>query len=41
MEKDSFNTFRANKSILQIKQEFESGKVPKRRKKIKQVSLFD
>lgn len=33
MEKDSFNTFRANKSILQVKQEFESGKVPKRRKK--------
>ena len=40
MEKDSFNTFRANKSIAQIKIEFENGKVPKRKQKFKQVSLF-
>ena len=41
MEKDSFNTFRANKSIAQIKIEFENGKVPKRKQKNKQISLFD
>lgn len=40
MEKDSFNTFRPNKSIAQIKKEFENGKVPKRKQKFKQVSLF-
>ena len=41
MEKDSLNTFKPNKTIRQIKQEFESGKVPKRKKKNKQTSLFD
>lgn len=40
MEKDSFNTFRANKSIVQIKKEFENGKIPKKRQKIKQLKLF-
>lgn len=40
MEKDSFNTFRANKSIVQIKIDFENGKVPKRKQKFKQLTLF-
>lgn len=41
MEKDSFNTFKPNKSITQIKQDFENGKVPKRTHKHKQTSIFD
>lgn len=41
MEKDSFNTFKPNKTISQIKREFECGKVPKRRQKKKQISFFD
>lgn len=41
MEKDSFNTFKPNKTIKQIKQEFENGKVPKKKVRHKQVSLFD
>lgn len=41
MEKDSFNTFKPNKTIVQIKEEFEMGKVPKKKIRHKQVSLFD
>ena len=41
MEKDSFNTFKPNKTIAQIKREFECGKVPKRKQKKKQISMFD
>ena len=32
MEKDSFNSFKPNKTIKQIRQQFESGKMPKRKK---------
>ena len=41
MEKDSFNTFKPNKTIKQIKQEFISGKIPKKKKRSKQISMFD
>lgn len=41
MEKDSFNTFKPNKTIAQIKREFECGNVPKRKQKKKQISMFD
>lgn len=41
MEKDSFNTFKPNKTIKQIKQEFYSGKIPKKKKRSKQISMFD
>lgn len=41
MEKDSFNTFKPNKSIADIKREFESGKVPKKKLRHKQLSLFE
>lgn len=41
MEKDSFNTFKPNKTISKIKREFEAGKVPKKKLRHKQVNLFD
>lgn len=41
MEKDSFNTFKPNKSIKQIKEEFESGKVPRIKQRNNQISMFD
>lgn len=41
MEKDSFNTFKPNKSIKEIKKEFRQGKIPKRNLKFKQISIFD
>lgn len=33
MEKDSFNSFKPNKTIKQIGEQFENGKIPKRNKK--------
>ena len=33
MEKDSFNSFKPNKTIKQIREQFENGKIPKRNKK--------
>lgn len=41
MEKDSSNTFKPNKTIKQIKQEFINGKIPKKKKRSKQISMFD
>jgi 3'-phosphoadenosine 5'-phosphosulfate sulfotransferase (PAPS reductase)/FAD synthetase len=41
MEKDSFNSFKPNKTIKQIREQFENGKVPKKKVRHKQVSLFD
>lgn len=41
MEKDSFNSFKPNKTLKQIKAEFGAGKVPKRKKRNKQISMFD
>ena len=40
MEKDSFNTFKPNKTIKQIKEQFEMGKVPKKKIRHKQLTLF-
>lgn len=40
MEKDSFNTFKPNKNIADIKKEFESGKVPNKKARHRQLSLF-
>jgi 3'-phosphoadenosine 5'-phosphosulfate sulfotransferase (PAPS reductase)/FAD synthetase len=41
IEGDSFNTFKPNKTIKQIKQEFDNGKKPKKKKRSKQISIFD
>lgn len=41
MEKDSFNTFKPNKTIKQIKQGFESGRVPRIKQRNNQISMFD
>lgn len=41
MEKDSFNSFKPNLTLKQIRKRFEIGKVPKKKKRIKQISLFD
>ena len=43
MEKDSFISFKPNKTLKQIREEFEKGKIPKKknRNKIVQYSIFD
>lgn len=41
MEIDSFNTFKPNKTIRQIREQFEKGKIPKKKKRSKQISMFD
>lgn len=41
MEKDSFNSFRPKQTLKQIRERFENGYVPKRKKRHKQYSIFD
>ena len=41
MEKDSFNSFRPNQTLKQIRERFENGYEPKKKKRHKQYSLFD
>lgn len=41
MEKDSFNSFRPNQTLKQIRERFENGYVPKKKKRHKQYSIFD
>lgn len=41
MEIDSFNSFKPNKTIKQIREQFERGKVPKPKTKYKQITLFN
>lgn len=41
MEKDSHNSFKPNRTLKQIRERFEIGKIPKKRKKHKQISMFD
>lgn len=41
MEKDSFNTFKPNLTLKKIRQRFEMGYIPKKKKRHKQLSLFD
>lgn len=41
MEKDSFNSFKPNLTLKQIRRRFELAKVPKKREKAKQTTLFD
>lgn len=41
MEKDSFNSFRPNQTLKQIRERFESGDVPKKKKRHKQYTIFD
>lgn len=41
MEKDSFNSFKPNLTLKEIRLRFEMAKVPRKREKSKQTSLFD
>ena len=41
MEKDSFNSFKPGKTIKEIREQFEMGKVPKKKLRHKQISLFE
>ena len=41
MEKDSFNTFKPNLTLKQIRDRFENGYIPKKKNRNKQLSLFE
>ena len=41
MEKDSFNTFKPNLTLKQIRERFEMGYIPKKKNRNKQLSLFE
>ena len=45
MEKDSFNSFKPRKTLAQIRQDFENGKIPKPPKKMQkkniQIGIFE
>lgn len=41
MEKYSFNSFKPNLTLKQIRERFEKGKIPKRKSKFKQYTIFD
>jgi hypothetical protein len=41
MEKQSPNSFKIERSLKDIRKQFENGKIPKSKRRIKQMTIFD